>query len=272
MDEEVSRFCCQNAECPHHGVRGAGIGTVLAAQRAYAAVSREKSKFGLMVPEAFVRGIRDLGYRGNGYAIAELIDNALQAYADRIVIRQDDLVVIDSSAQAAADERLGDIADYFAARSDTAGKAAGSYRPLKPDALYLSREELAQAEGRWQAARRKQAMADGVSLIAPETVFFAYDTQLGRDVTVEQNVVFGPGVTEVTKAKPSSTVTEASGMPSRRCSRLPLAAMPSASSGAGNQVSSTVPSAARVARPVARAPVVWKVLMVLLRKRRPARI
>ena len=37
-----------------------------------------------MVPEAFVRGIRDLGYRSNGDAIAELIDNALQAYAERV--------------------------------------------------------------------------------------------------------------------------------------------------------------------------------------------
>lgn len=67
-------------------MRGTGIGMALAAQRAYAAASREKSKFGLMVPEAFVRGIRDLGYRSNGDAIAELIDNALQAYADRIDI------------------------------------------------------------------------------------------------------------------------------------------------------------------------------------------
>jgi len=38
-------------------------------------------------------------------------------------------------------------------------------------------------------------MADGASLVAPETVWFAWDTVLGRDVTVEQNVVFGPGVT-----------------------------------------------------------------------------
>jgi bifunctional UDP-N-acetylglucosamine pyrophosphorylase/glucosamine-1-phosphate N-acetyltransferase len=57
-----------------------------------------------------------------------------------------------------------------------------------------SRGELAEAEARWQAKRRIQAMADGVTLIAPETVFFAWDTQLGRDVTVEPNVVFGPGV------------------------------------------------------------------------------
>ncbi|TCM14968.1 UDP-N-acetylglucosamine pyrophosphorylase /glucosamine-1-phosphate N-acetyltransferase [Novosphingobium sp. PhB165] len=58
-----------------------------------------------------------------------------------------------------------------------------------------SRGELAEAEGRWQARRRVQAMADGASLIAPETVFFAFDTKLGRDVTIEPNVVFGPGVT-----------------------------------------------------------------------------
>lgn len=58
-----------------------------------------------------------------------------------------------------------------------------------------SRGELAEAEARWQQKRRAQAMADGVSLIAPETVFFAWDTQLGRDVTIEPNVVFGPGVT-----------------------------------------------------------------------------
>ena len=37
-------------------------------------------------------------------------------------------------------------------------------------------------------------MADGVTLIAPETVWFAWDTELGRDVTIEPNVVFGPGV------------------------------------------------------------------------------
>ncbi len=57
-----------------------------------------------------------------------------------------------------------------------------------------SRSELAYAEERWQARRRSAAMADGVSLIAPETVWFAYDTVLGRDVTIEPNVYFGPGV------------------------------------------------------------------------------
>ncbi len=57
-----------------------------------------------------------------------------------------------------------------------------------------SRGELAALEGEWQHARRARAMADGATLIAPETVWFAYDTQIGRDVTIEPNVVFGPGV------------------------------------------------------------------------------
>tara|TARA_R110000782_G_scaffold78276_2_gene154921 strand:+ start:69875 stop:71293 length:1419 start_codon:yes stop_codon:yes gene_type:complete len=57
-----------------------------------------------------------------------------------------------------------------------------------------SRIELAAVEGAWQAQRRLEAMAEGVSLIAPETVFFAHDTQLARDVVIEPHVVFGPGV------------------------------------------------------------------------------
>jgi len=57
-----------------------------------------------------------------------------------------------------------------------------------------SRAELAEAEARWQARRRERAMADGASLVAPETVWFAWDTVLGRDVMIEPNVVFGPGV------------------------------------------------------------------------------
>ncbi|HET9510663.1 MAG TPA: bifunctional UDP-N-acetylglucosamine diphosphorylase/glucosamine-1-phosphate N-acetyltransferase GlmU [Sphingomonas sp.] len=57
-----------------------------------------------------------------------------------------------------------------------------------------SRGELAALEAQWQVARRTQAMADGATLIAPETVWFAHDTVVGRDVTIEPNVVFGPGV------------------------------------------------------------------------------
>ncbi|HEX8469285.1 MAG TPA: bifunctional UDP-N-acetylglucosamine diphosphorylase/glucosamine-1-phosphate N-acetyltransferase GlmU [Allosphingosinicella sp.] len=57
-----------------------------------------------------------------------------------------------------------------------------------------SRSEFALAEAAWQARRRSEAMAEGATLIAPETVWFAFDTRLGRDVTIEPNVFFGPGV------------------------------------------------------------------------------
>lgn len=57
-----------------------------------------------------------------------------------------------------------------------------------------SRAELAGVEAIWQRRRRAEAMRDGATLIAPETVFFSYDTKLGRDVVVEPHVLFGPGV------------------------------------------------------------------------------
>lgn len=57
-----------------------------------------------------------------------------------------------------------------------------------------SRAELAAAEAQWQALRREEVMAEGVTLRAPDTVFFSYDTELATDVIVEPNVVFGPGV------------------------------------------------------------------------------
>ncbi len=58
-----------------------------------------------------------------------------------------------------------------------------------------SRAELALVEAEWQRRRRLKAMADGVTLVAPDTVWFAHDTEIGRDTIVEPNVVFGPGVT-----------------------------------------------------------------------------
>jgi bifunctional UDP-N-acetylglucosamine pyrophosphorylase/glucosamine-1-phosphate N-acetyltransferase len=57
-----------------------------------------------------------------------------------------------------------------------------------------SRAELAHLELEWQRRRREEVLDEGATLIDPESVWFAYDTKLGRDVTVEPHVVFGPGV------------------------------------------------------------------------------
>jgi bifunctional UDP-N-acetylglucosamine pyrophosphorylase / glucosamine-1-phosphate N-acetyltransferase len=58
-----------------------------------------------------------------------------------------------------------------------------------------TRAELAEAGAILQQRLRRRAMENGATLIAPETVFLSADTLLGRDVVVEPNVVFGPGVT-----------------------------------------------------------------------------
>ena len=57
-----------------------------------------------------------------------------------------------------------------------------------------SRLELAQADATFQNVKRRAMMTAGVTLMAPETVYFAYDTQIGRDTVIEPHVVFGPGV------------------------------------------------------------------------------
>lgn len=57
-----------------------------------------------------------------------------------------------------------------------------------------NRAELAEAEEIWQKRTRREMMLNGVTLVAPDTVFFSYDTEIGADTVVEPNVVFAPGV------------------------------------------------------------------------------
>jgi len=57
-----------------------------------------------------------------------------------------------------------------------------------------SQGELAQAEAAFQARRRRQLLADGVTMTAPDTVHFAHDTEIGGGTVIEPYVVFGPQV------------------------------------------------------------------------------
>ena len=58
-----------------------------------------------------------------------------------------------------------------------------------------SQAELAAAEGLWQRRRREQALVAGVAMPAPDTVIFAYDTEVEGGAVIEPHVVFAPGVT-----------------------------------------------------------------------------
>jgi len=58
-----------------------------------------------------------------------------------------------------------------------------------------SRAELAHAEDKFQERVRARMLKDGVTMTAPQTVFFSHDTVVENDVEIEPFVVFGPGVT-----------------------------------------------------------------------------
>lgn len=63
-----------------------------------------------------------------------------------------------------------------------------------------SRADLAAAEAAFQVRARSDALDNGVTMPAPDTVHFSHDTMIGRDCVIEQNVVFGPEVTVETGA------------------------------------------------------------------------
>ncbi len=76
------------------------------------------------------------------------------------------------------------------------GLSARAVRADEAEVLGVnSRADLAAAEAAFQVRARSEAMANGVTLVAPETVFFSHDTVIEADTVIEPNVVFGPGVT-----------------------------------------------------------------------------
>lgn len=97
-----------------------------------------------------------------------------------------------SNDNAAGEYYLPDIVNIAAAEGRDAVVIIGD--PYEAAGVN-SRAELAHLELEWQRRRREQALEEGATLIDPESVWFAYDTKLGRDVTVEPHVVFGPAVT-----------------------------------------------------------------------------
>ena len=103
-----------------------------------------------------------------------------------------DLIGRIGNSNAKGEYYLTDIVEVVRAAG---GRAVAVEAPEEELTGCNTRAELAVIERLWQQRRRHEMMLDGVSMIAPETVFLAYDTEIGRDVTIEPNVVFGPGVT-----------------------------------------------------------------------------
>jgi bifunctional UDP-N-acetylglucosamine pyrophosphorylase/glucosamine-1-phosphate N-acetyltransferase len=144
----------------------------------------------------------------------------------RLIMRGHDLIAIREERDASADEKairlcnggLMAIAGKYALTIlDRIGNANAKGEYYLTDAVAIAREmglsataietteddvrgvntkaQLAEAEAVLQQRLRAAAMEAGVTMVAPETVFLSSDTKFGKDVTVEPNVVFGPGVT-----------------------------------------------------------------------------
>ena len=109
-----------------------------------------------------------------------------------------DLVAAIGNKNASGEYYLTDIIGI--ARSK--GLSAGVVQCAEAETLGINtRAELAGAEAAFQARARAEAFDNGVSMTAPETVYFALDTFVGRDATIGPNVIFGPGVTVETGAE-----------------------------------------------------------------------
>jgi bifunctional UDP-N-acetylglucosamine pyrophosphorylase/glucosamine-1-phosphate N-acetyltransferase len=87
------------------------------------------------------------------------------------------------------------LTDAVSVAAGMGGKAVAVMAPEEEVQGVNDRAQLAEAERVIQERLRRRAMAGGATLIAPETVFFSYDTRIGRDVLIEPNVYFGRGVT-----------------------------------------------------------------------------
>ena len=103
-----------------------------------------------------------------------------------------DLVSAVGNDNASGEYYLTDIVELARKRD----LSAGVVRCPEAETMGVNtRTELAAAEAAFQARMRAEMLENGVTLTAPETVFFALDTVVGRDAVIGPNVVFGPGVT-----------------------------------------------------------------------------
>lgn len=102
------------------------------------------------------------------------------------------LVAAVGNANAAGEYYLTDIVEIARSRGLSAGVVICDESETQG---INTRAELSQAEAAFQSRARAEALDNGVTLTAPETVFFALDTHIGRDAVIGPNVIFGPGVT-----------------------------------------------------------------------------
>ncbi|MSO91144.1 MAG: bifunctional UDP-N-acetylglucosamine diphosphorylase/glucosamine-1-phosphate N-acetyltransferase GlmU [Acetobacteraceae bacterium] len=93
------------------------------------------------------------------------------------------------------------LTDLVALANATGKRVVAMEAPYEELRGINSRAELAEAEAVVQHRLRAAAMAAGVSLTDPASVFLSADTEIAPDVIVEPHVIFGPGVRVATGAR-----------------------------------------------------------------------
>ena len=155
---------------------------------------------GIRVPSPNAYGRLVLGADRTLERIVETLD-ATEAER-RIDLCNSGIMLIDGSRLFGLLDGIGNNnakGEYYLTDIVEAARRAGSVCRVveapEEEALGVnSRTDLAVAEAKMQDRLRRKAMDEGATLIDPATVFLSFDTVLGRDVTVEPNVFFGPGV------------------------------------------------------------------------------
>lgn len=176
-------------------IRPETLESMLAARARHAVVvlgfeARDPGRYGRLIAEgeALQRIVefKDATYEERAITLC----NSGVICADTAVLA--DLVAAIGNSNAAGEYYLTDIVEIARKR----GLSAGVVICDEAETLGVNtRAQLAEAEAAFQARARAEALDNGVTLTAPETVFFGFDTHVGRDAIIGPNVIFGPGVT-----------------------------------------------------------------------------
>jgi bifunctional UDP-N-acetylglucosamine pyrophosphorylase/glucosamine-1-phosphate N-acetyltransferase len=142
----------------------------------------------LLEPDGALRAIREAKDASEAELQTRLCNSGVMAF--RLADLEAALASI-GNANAKGEFYLTDAVEVVRAR----GGSAAAMTCSEEEVLGVNaRGELAAAEAIWQRRARARIMAEGATLIAPETVWLSYDTVIGRDVLIEPNVFFGPAV------------------------------------------------------------------------------
>ena len=138
----------------------------------------------------------------DGRLLAIREDKDASAAERKITLCNGGLMALRGDVALAILERIGNanakgefyLTDAVAIARDMGLEATALETPEEEVRGINTQAQLAEAEAVLQARLRTAALEAGVTMVAPETVHLAADTQLGRDVVIEPYVVFGPGV------------------------------------------------------------------------------